>query len=97
MSITSDVFQVTSLQEDVPGSSDMADVVGSGSDDDRKGVRDLLARELVDGVEQCSLIYLSVFLSLERSALAHNYFYSFTLSRLSCGHFYSCKKSVYFM
>ena len=36
VSITSDVFRVTSLQEDVPGSSDMADVVGSGSDNDRK-------------------------------------------------------------
>ena len=70
VSITSDVFRVSSLQVDVPGSSDMADVVGSGSDDDRKGVRDLLARELIDGVELCSLIYLSVSLSLARSAPA---------------------------
>ena len=33
-------------------------------------MRDLLAQELVDRVELCSLIYLSVFLSLARSALA---------------------------
>ena len=45
-------------------------VVSSDSDGDRMGVTDLLQREQVDGVELCSLMYLSTALPLARSALA---------------------------